>query len=80
MNLTSSNGDLSSYWSYKPFWCQPWTIIFSGIIILIASFLIFRSLWLTIPLFLFVLIWWILFLFIAPNIDYNQEINMDIEE
>ena len=60
------------FWSEKPYWCQPWSIVLFGstvifIILYLTENIFFRSLFI-----LPVLIWWLLFLIIAPNI-YNKE-------
>ena len=56
------------FWDLKPFWCQPWSIISFGIIVLISSWIIFNKIIITLVLGFFIIIWWTLFLILAPNI------------
>ena len=59
----SQNDDL---WSLKPWWCQPWSILLTGVLVPLGSWLILHKLWITIPVTLGVLMWWLLFLVLAP--------------
>ncbi len=34
-------------WHYKPWWCQPWSILLTGLGLIGASWLLFHRLWLT---------------------------------
>ncbi|MCC5896952.1 MAG: hypothetical protein EA395_16260 [Phormidium sp. GEM2.Bin31] len=34
-------------WHYKPWWCQPWSIVLTGVGLIGASWLLFHRLWLT---------------------------------
>ncbi|WP_159786468.1 DUF6737 family protein [Sodalinema gerasimenkoae] len=34
-------------WHYKPWWCQPWSILLTGLGLIGASWLLFQRLWLT---------------------------------
>ncbi len=60
-----------SFWNSKPSWCQPWSIISFGILVLVISFILFNSIILTTILGFFIIIWWILFLILAP-ISYQE--------
>ena len=55
------------FWDLKPYWCQPWSIISFGILVLIFSWLIFHNIIITSILAFFVFIWWVLFLIIVPS-------------
>ncbi len=55
-----------SFWDAKPYWCQPWSIISFGVLVLIFSWKIFNIIISSILTF-FVFSWWILFLILAPN-------------
>ena len=62
--------DLNSkqnFWNHKPYWCQPWSIVTFGILVLIFSWILFKKLIITSILGFFVTIWWALFLIIAPK-------------
>lgn len=55
-------------WQYKPWWCQPWTIILTGIAIVFGSWLLFKTLWLTVPVGLVIGLWWFYFLILWPRL------------
>ena len=56
-----------SFWDSKPYWCQPWSIISFGVLVLISSFKLLNNIILTSIIGIFVFVWWILFLILAPN-------------
>lgn len=55
-------------WNYKPWWCQPWSILLTGITIISASWLIFKIIWLTIIIAIPILTWMIFFLLVYPKL------------
>ena len=57
----------NNYWDLKPSWCQPWSIIGFGTLLLIFSWILFENIIVTSGLAVIIIIWWILFLIIAPN-------------
>lgn len=59
-------------WSQKPWWCQPWTIVLTGLLVVAGSWLVLHRLWITGPVALAVACWWCLFLVIAPSAYRNQ--------
>ena len=56
-----------SFWDTKPYWCQPWSIISFGVLVLIFSWKLFNNILFTSIIGIFVFVWWILFLILAPN-------------
>ena len=56
-----------SFWDSKPFWCQPWSIIGFGILLVITSLIIFNNFIITALLGFLIIIWWVVFLILAPN-------------
>ena len=62
-----------SFWDSKPLWCQPWSIISFGVLVLISSWKLFSNTIITSIIGVFVFVWWILFLILAP--DSYQVIN-----
>ncbi len=62
-----------SYWDSKPYWCQPWSIISFGVLVLVLSWKFFTNTIITTILGVLIIFWWILFLFLAPN--YSQVMN-----
>ena len=63
-----------SFWDSKPYWYQPWSIISFGVLVLIFSFKLLNNIIITSILGFFILVWWILFLIIAPN---SYQVNND---
>jgi membrane protein YdbS with pleckstrin-like domain len=64
-------------WQSKPWWCQPWTIILTGIIIITSSWLIFHTLWLTVPVAALIVLWWTYFLIIVPRLLMEMRANSE---
>jgi hypothetical protein len=54
-------------WQSKPWWCQPWTIILTGVLIVAGSWLVLHTWWITIPLGILIGVWWLYFLVIVPS-------------
>jgi hypothetical protein len=54
-------------WQSKPWWCQPWTIILTGVLIVAGSWLILHIWWITVPLSILIGVWWLYFLVIVPR-------------
>ncbi|PSB57318.1 DUF6737 family protein [Chamaesiphon polymorphus] len=65
----------TNLWESKPWWCQPWTIILTGIIIIAGSWLVFHTLWLTVPVAVLIILWWTYFLIIVPRILATQDLD-----
>ncbi len=59
------------YWKVKPFWCQPWSIVLTGILILLTLYTISSNIYLRVLGSLTLFAWWYLFLYLAP-ISYND--------
>ena len=64
----------TSAWSYKPWWCQPWSIFLTGVTLISGSWLLFKILWLTILISLPVLTWMGFFLLIWPQLMLRSEV------
>ena len=56
-----------SFWDSKPYWCQPWSIISFGVLVMIFSWKLFDNIIFTSVVGIFVFVWWILFLILAPK-------------
>ena len=54
------------FWSLKPWWCQPWSIVSTGVLFVGGSWAVLNRLWISLPLALGVLAWWLLFLVLVP--------------
>jgi hypothetical protein len=61
-----------SIWSLKPWWCQPWSILLTGVALPLGSWLLIHRWWVTAPLAAAVLIWWWLFLVLMPRAFSQQ--------
>ncbi|NEQ27063.1 MAG: hypothetical protein F6K28_50240 [Microcoleus sp. SIO2G3] len=55
-------------WNYKPWWCQPWSILLTGSLIIISTWLLLKNVWVTILISIPILVWWIYFLFLWPKL------------
>jgi len=55
-----------SIWSHKPWWCQPWSILLTGVAAVTTSWLLFGLWWLSVVAAIAVLFWWGLFLVLVP--------------
>ncbi|MBD2343357.1 DUF6737 family protein [Anabaena subtropica] len=55
-------------WDYKPWWCQPWSILLTGVSIIIGSWLLWKLIWLTVIVAIPILIWMGFFLLIWPQL------------
>lgn len=73
-----------SPWNYKPWWCQPWSIVLTGITLISGSWLIFKTIWLTVIISIPILVWMGFFLLIWPQLiirsgilDSYQNQNLD---
>jgi hypothetical protein len=55
-------------WNYKPWWCQPWSILLTGIVIITSSWLIGKNLWISLLVSLPIVAWWVYFLILYPRL------------
>ena len=72
-NLKSNEFNL---WNYKPWWCQPWSIILTGIVIISGSWWVLKILWLTILVAIPICLWWFYFLIKYPQLAKEAYLNM----
>lgn len=56
-----------SIWSVKPWWCQPWSIVATGLAVVAASLFWPGLWWLSLGLGLLITLWWWLFLVVVPT-------------
>ena len=57
----------ASLWDEKPWWCQPWTIVLSGLIAIVGSWWLLHLIWITGLVFAAISAWWLLFLVLVPR-------------
>lgn len=55
-------------WDYKPWWCQPWSILLTGVGLIAGSWLFLHRLWVTGLVAVPVLSWMGFFLLIWPRL------------
>lgn len=55
-----------SIWFQKPWWCQPWSIVLTGVAVVSISWLLFGRWWLSLVVAVGVSLWWGLFLVLVP--------------
>ena len=55
-------------WDYKPWWCQPWSILLTGVTLIIGSWLLLKIIWVTVIVAVPVLVWMGFFLLIWPQL------------
>jgi hypothetical protein len=65
------NEKSSNIWDYKPWWCQPWSIILTGVCFSAVSWLILHNYWLTASVSLLIVAWWVYFLILYPKAFAN---------
>ena len=62
-----SNSKSINVWDYKPAWCQPWSIILTGVTIIAGSWLVLHNVWITTAVSLLIIAWWVYFLLLYPK-------------
>jgi hypothetical protein len=55
-----------SVWELKPWWCQPWSILLTGLTIVGGSWLVLHRWWITAGAATVIAGWWLLFLVLMP--------------
>lgn len=63
-----------SVWNYKPWWCQPWSIVLTGVTLIGGSWVLLKMLWLTILVAIPILAWMGFFLLIYPRLVLHSEV------
>ena len=66
MATERSSVEPGSIWELKPWWCQPWSIVLTGLLAVAGSWLLLHRWWITAPAALAVIVWWGLFLVLVP--------------
>ncbi|HEY9649688.1 MAG TPA: DUF6737 family protein [Coleofasciculaceae cyanobacterium] len=57
-----------SPWNYKPWWCQPWSILLTGTLMIAGSWFLVRLVWVTVLIAIPILAWWAYFLVLWPEL------------
>ena len=66
-----SSQKLKNPWNYKPWWCQPWSILLTGVAAVGGSWLLTNRIWVSVLVALPILAWWSYFLIIWPRLMAN---------
>ena len=75
-----SEQQIISPWKYKPWWCQPWSIVLTGVTLVTGIWLIFKIAWLTILVAIPLLIWMGFFLLIWPQLMIRSGVLDNLEK
>lgn len=75
-----SEQQIISPWKYKPWWCQPWSIVLTGVTLVTGIWLIFKIVWLTILVAIPLLIWMGFFLLIWPQLMIRSGVLDNLEK
>lgn len=67
--------DNLDFWQLKPFWCRPWSIVLTGLFILVISWTLLPILFACLAS-LAVIIWWFLFLKLVPD-TFKRQLEID---
>ncbi|MBM0743572.1 hypothetical protein JOY44_18465 [Phormidium sp. CLA17] len=65
-------------WSYKPWWCQPWSILLTGNSLILGSWGLFHRMWITAIVAIPVLAWMGFFLLVYPQLMKGAEMEKDM--
>ena len=71
MNIDLFIEKFNNYWSSKPIWCKPWTILLTGLLIILSTYFFAPFVWVKLLVFIIISLWWYLFLILAPSIDHQ---------
>ena len=74
------NAPETSIWHYKPWWCQPWSILLTGISLIGGSWLLFHRYWLTGAIALPISAWMGFFLLVYPRLVVEAGLLEDAAE
>ncbi|MDX2213599.1 MAG: DUF6737 family protein [Oculatellaceae cyanobacterium bins.114] len=58
----------TSVWHYKPWWCQPWSIVLTGVTITSGSWFLFQRVWVTVLVAVPILTWMGFFVLVYPRL------------
>jgi len=59
---------MTNVWKYKPWWCQPWSILLTGILVISGSWQVTKNMWITGVISMQIIVWWTYFLIIWPKL------------
>ena len=62
-------------WQHKPWWCQPWSIVLTGVALVAGSWMLLHRWWISAAAAAGVLVWWWLFLVLVPGAYRRGELD-----
>jgi hypothetical protein len=65
-SIESQSGE--SVWNHKPWWCQPWSILLTGLVLISGSWLLLKTIWVTVLVAVPILTWMGFFLLVYPRL------------
>jgi hypothetical protein len=68
MDSQSDNQSSESVWNHKPWWCQPWSILLTGLALIGGSWFLLKTIWITVLVAVPILIWMGFFLLVYPRL------------
>uniref|UniRef100_A0ACD5H277 DUF6737 family protein n=1 Tax=Desertifilum tharense IPPAS B-1220 TaxID=1781255 RepID=A0ACD5H277_9CYAN len=68
MTQPTQNSQPDSPWKYKPWWCQPWSIVLTGTGAIALSWVFFQKIWLTALVGLPLTVWMGYFTLVLPQL------------
>ncbi|NJK61825.1 MAG: hypothetical protein HC921_03260 [Synechococcaceae cyanobacterium SM2_3_1] len=70
-----------SIWQHKPWWCQPWSILFTGVSLITGSWFLVHRLWFSGLVAVPILTWMGFFLLLYPRVmQADSNPGPDIEQ
>lgn len=60
--------ETGNIWQHKPWWCQPWSILLTGVAIISGSWLLFHRIWVTSLVAVPILTWMGFFILVYPRL------------
>jgi hypothetical protein len=80
--LNDSPSKPMSPWQHKPWWCQPWSILLTGIVLISGSWFALKLVWLTVLVAIPVCCWMGFFLLLWPKLmmeHANLQVRQNVE-
>jgi hypothetical protein len=66
-------------WQLKPWWCQPWSILLTGITLIGGSWLLFTAVWITVLVAIPIGSWMGFFLLVYPQLMQQDSLQVAAE-
>jgi ABC-type branched-subunit amino acid transport system permease subunit len=77
--MSSQPKDISlNIWQLKPWWCQPWSILLTGVGLITTSWFLTRLTWVTLLIAVPITTWMAYFLLVYPKL-MSQRVGVQTE-